>query len=88
MNLVHNLVVFADMRNNVNVEASFISVHITHYVFDCTCDWLLDFLQMLNLLKLVVRKLEFSRAQQTFIAEEFLPFLLCDDLFWSLLCCV
>lgn len=76
------------MRNNIDVEFSFIYVHITHYVLNCNSDRLLDFLQVLNLLKLIVRELELGCAQQIFIAEQFLPLFLRDDLFWSLLCCV
>ena len=86
MDLVHYLVVFADVRNDLDVEATFIGVHIAHYVFHRECNWFLDFLEVLNLLKLVVRELVLGRGQQAFVAKQFLSLLLSDYLFWGLLC--
>jgi hypothetical protein len=85
---VYYLVVFADVRNDLDVKATFIGVHIAHDVFHREGDWLLDFLEVLNLLELVVRELILGRGQQAFVSKQFLSLLLCDYLFWGLLCSV
>ena len=81
MDVVDDLVVFADVGYDVHIEASFVGVHIGTDVLHGECDWLLNLLIVLNFLDLVVRELILGSAEEALISKQFLPFFLSNDLF-------
>ena len=85
MNIVHYLVVFADVRNDLYVKALLVKVHVFHDVLHRETYRLLDLIEELHLFELVVRELVLCCAEQTFITEQLLSFFLCNHLLWRLL---
>ena len=86
MDFVYNLITFVhNMGDDVTIEAALISVHVSTDVLHREGDRLLNLLVVLHFLDMVVRVLILGRAQKVLIAQQFLPFFLCDNLLRRLL---
>lgn len=82
---VHNLVVFADVWDDLDVETLLVEMHILHDVLHSEAYGLLDLLEVLHFFELAVRKLVLGRAEQAFVTQQFLPFFLGNDFLGRLL---
>ena len=85
VNVVDDLFVLTDVRNDVDIECAFVSDHVRPDLFHREGDRLLDLLEKLKLLDLVVGELILCRDQNALISKQFLALLLGDDLLRRLL---
>ena len=85
MDVVNDLIILINVRNDARVEATLISVHIGPNVLHCKLNWRLYLCKVLHLFDLVVWELILGRAKKTLITKQLLALLLCNDFFRRLL---
>ena len=88
VDVVDDLMVLADMRDDVDFKASLVGVHVRPDVFHRESYWLLDFVEVLNFLNLVVWELILGRAKDAFITKKFLALFLSNYFFRTLFRCI
>ena len=86
--VVHYLVVGCDVGDLVLVKLTGIHEHVTTDLVNCFLNRLLYLNEMFKLFDLVDGELVLGGIEYTFVTQQFLPFLLCDDLFRRLLTCI
>lgn len=84
MNFVYDIVAFVYMWNTILIEVFCVLVHVKLDFLKWKWDWLLYFMQVLDLLDLIHWKLILLRIKDAFITKHFLSLFFSNYLMWTL----